>query len=123
MEPVSSSERSQKVVEHHLGSFGSNDLAAVMEDYTEESIVATPDTTFVGLQQIEGFFASLFPLFPTEGTVLELDRMFIENDLAYIVWHASTPSVSVPLGTDTYIILNDKITKQTFAGVINPVTE
>ena len=63
----------------------------------------------------------MFPAFPSEGTVLEIDRMVIENELAYIVWHAKTPTVEVPLGTDTFIIEDGKIKLQTFAGVINPV--
>jgi hypothetical protein len=120
-EPISSNERSQKVLEHHLGSFGANDLAAVMEDYSEESILITPDSTFTGLAAIEGFFSGLIPAFPTEGTTLELDKMVIENELAYIIWHATTPTLEVPLGTDTFIIENDKIVRQTFAGVINPI--
>ena len=117
----SSNEMSQKVVEHHLNSFGANDLAAVMEDYNDMSVIITPDSTFRGNAQIKAFFEGLIPAFPTEGTNFVVDKMVVENELAYIVWHAETPAVIVPLGTDTYIIENDIIVKQTFAGVINPV--
>lgn len=118
--PASSNEMTQKVVEHHLNSFGANDLAAVMEDYNDMSMIITPDSTFKGSAQIQGFFEGLIPAFPTEGTNFVLDKMVVENELGYIVWHAETPAVIVPLGTDTYIVKDNIIVKQTFAGVINP---
>lgn len=118
--PASSSEQSQAVLEHHLKSFGENNLAELIADYTAESIVVTPDSTYVGLEQIENFFTGLLPAFPTEGTTINLDKMVVENDLAYIIWNGDSPSISVPFGTDTFIIVDGKIKKQTFAGVINP---
>lgn len=120
-EPAISSEQSKKVIEHHLAAFGENDLASVMTDYSNESIIITPDSTYTGLEQIESFFVGLFPAFPTEGTTIELDKMVIEDELAYIVWHGKTPTVEVTLGTDTFIIEGNKIKRQTFAGVINPI--
>jgi len=120
-EPIISSEKTKEVIDHHLTAFGQNDLQAVLDDYTDESIIMTPDSTFKGLDQISGLFQGLFQSFPTEGTTFELDNMVIENEVAYIVWHATTPSVEVPLGTDTFIIEDGKIKWQTFAGMINPI--
>jgi len=119
--PEISAEQTQAVLEHHLGAFGENDLAGIMADYTDESMLVTPDLTFVGLAQIESLFTGLLADFPTEGTVFEMDKMVIEGDLAYIIWHASTPTVVASFGTDTFIIQDGKIVKQTFAGIINPV--
>ena len=76
-EPVISSEKTKEVVEHHLASFGQNDLEAVLSDYTEESIIITPDGTLKGLDQIRPFFVGLFEGFPTEGTAFEMDNMTI----------------------------------------------
>ena len=116
-----SNELTKKVLEHHLTAVGENNLSAILDDYSEESIVVTPDSTYIGLKQIKSLFAGMLPAFPTEGTVLEIDRTVIENELAYIVWHAKTPIVEVPLGTDTFIIEDGKIKLQTFAGIINPI--
>jgi hypothetical protein len=120
-EPEISREQTKSVLEHHLAAFGENDLVSIMADYSNESIVVTPDSTYVGLKQIEAFFVSVFPAFPVEGTTSEIDRIVIENELAYVVWHAETPTVEVPLGTDTFIIEDGKIKLQTFAGIINPI--
>lgn len=119
--PEINGEQTQAVLDHHLAAFGENDMAGIMADYTEESRVFTQDSTFVGLAQIESLFTGLLVNFPTEGTVFEMDKMVVENDLAYIIWHATTPTVDVPFGTDTFIIQDGKIVQQTFAGVINPI--
>jgi hypothetical protein len=119
--PVVSNELTQKVLEHHLTAVGENNLSSILDDYSEESVVVTPDSTYIGLKQIESFFVGIIPAFPTEGTVLEIERTVIENELAYIVWRAKTPIVEVPLGTDTFIVEDGKIKLQTFAGIINPI--
>ena len=108
------------VLEHHLNSFGANDLEAILEDYTDESILITQDSTYVGLEQIKGLFVGLFPAFPTGESEINLDKMVINNEMAFIVWHGSSPSVEVPFATDTFIIMDGKIVRQSFAGIINP---
>ena len=50
-----------------------------------------------------------------------MDNMVIENEVVYIIWYCSTPSLDIPLGTDTFIIKDGKINVQTFAAVLNPV--
>lgn len=116
-----SSDTTRQVLEHHLGAFGQNDLEAIISDYTDASIVVTPDSTYKGLEQIRSFFTGLLPSFPTEGTTVEMDKIVVENELAYIIWHTTTPSVEVSFGTDTFIIEGGKIKRQTFAGVMSPV--
>jgi hypothetical protein len=122
-EPVISTEQSQAVLNHHLEAFGQNDLDGIIADYTEESILITPDSTYKGLEQIRGLYEGLFPLFPTDGTVLELDKMVVDGSVAYIIWHASTPAIEVPFATDSFIVVDGKIMNQTFAGIINPKEE
>ena len=119
-EAVISTKKSQEVLNHHLATFGQNDLEALMTDYTENSVVITPDTTYTGLASIKALFGNLLPLFPTEGTDFKVDQMIVQDDLAYIVWHANTPTVDIPLGTDTYLIEDGKILRQTFAAAVNP---
>ena len=120
-EAVINQETTQKVLDHHLAAFGANDLDAIMEDYADEATLITPDSTFHGKEQIMNFFEGLFPSFPSEGTAFTIDKAVVDNEVAYILWHATTPTIEVPLGTDTFIILDGKIKIQTFAGVINPL--
>jgi predicted SnoaL-like aldol condensation-catalyzing enzyme len=104
------------LVQRHLSAFLDNDLEAVLSDYTDESMLVTADATYSGRQAIRGFFAKLVPLFPKEKSRLDLDRMVVDGEMAFIVWHATTPAVKVTLGTDTFVLKDGKIHRQTFVG-------
>lgn len=116
--PVIDGAMTEKVIKHHLEAFGSGDMDALLSDYTEESVVITPDTTLIGLEPIKALFENLGSLFPAEGTEFVLDRMDVNDELGYIIWHANTPIVTIPLGTDTYVVEDGKIMKQTFAAKV-----
>lgn len=111
-----------RLLTHHLSSFQANDLDALMSDYTDESILITAAATYEGITGIRGFFAALIPQFPTGSTRLELDRMTVIDNLLFIVWHASTPTVKVALGTDTMLVRQGKIHRQTFAGHMEQIS-
>ena len=123
VEQVVSTELTQAVLNNHLESFGKNDRDGLLSDYTEESVLITPDSIYKSLEQISGLYEGLVPLFPAEGTVLEMDKMIVDGGMAYIIWHASTPVIEVPFATDSFIIKDGKIIHQTFAGIINPKEE
>jgi ketosteroid isomerase-like protein len=108
----------RNIVMHHLGSFQDNDLEAVIGDYTNESVFITQDATYKGLEEIKDFFTGLMIHFPKQKSSFELDKVVVDNELVYIVWHANTPSLDVAMGTDTFIIRNGKIYQQTFAGLL-----
>lgn len=110
------SETSKKIILNHLNSFQLNDLNAVMGDYTNESVLITQDGTYRGLDAIKSFFVRLIIHFPKDKSSFDLDSLVIEDEFVYIVWHARTPSLNVPLGSDTFVICNGKIHQQTFVG-------
>jgi len=116
---TSADEISKEVVMHHLNSFLNNNLEAVMSDYTNESVLITRDTTYTGLEEISAFFVGLSMHFPQQKSNLVLDKVAANDDLVYIVWHANTPSLLVPIGSDTFIIKDGKIYQQTFVGQLN----
>jgi predicted SnoaL-like aldol condensation-catalyzing enzyme len=110
------------LLERHLSAFLDNDLEAVLSDYTDESMLVTADASYTGRQAIRGFFAKLVPLFPKEKSRLDLDRMVVDGEMAFIVWHATTPAVKVTLGTDTFVLKDGKIHRQTFVGQMHQQT-
>ena len=116
-------EISKEVVKHHLSSFLNNNLEAVMSDYTNESVLITRDTTYTGLEEISLFFVGLSMHFPQQKSNLVLDKVIANDDLVYIVWHANTPSLQVPIGSDTFIIKDGKIYQQTFVGQLNFINQ
>jgi hypothetical protein len=117
----SSEEKTKEVLDHHWETFKANDLDGVMADYTDESILITPDKTFKGLAEIRENFVSAFSVFPKDSSTLQLDKAIVQQDIGYIIWQATAPKVKVTFGTDTFIIKNGKIIQQTFAGVFSPM--
>lgn len=115
-----SQEKTQEVLEHHWIAFKENDLEAVMADYSEESMLITPDATYKGLDAIRENFERAFTAFPKEQSTLQLNKTVVEKDVGYILWQASTPTFELTYGTDTFIIQDGKIVRQTYAGVSNP---
>ncbi|MEO6000236.1 MAG: hypothetical protein ABIN89_25590 [Chitinophagaceae bacterium] len=109
---------SSTVVMHHLSSFLDNDMKALMSDYTNESVLITQDAIYTGLTEIESYLAGLVIHFPKGKANLELDKIVVRDKLVYIVWHATTPTLQVTLGSDTFIIKEGKIFIQTFVGVM-----
>lgn len=109
----------QKVLDHHWETFVNNDLEGVMEDYTEESVLITPDTTYRGLDAIRENFVNAFEAFPSGGSTLTLNKSVVEKDVGYILWQASTEDFELRFATDTFIIRDGKIIRQTYGGVTN----
>lgn len=105
----------QATLEHHLEAFHKNDLDEIMNDFTEQSEVWTPDGAIVGLEAIRSFFSYAFTLFPKESTRLDISQMIVKRNKAYIVWTAESAIINVPIGTDSFEIKDGKILWQSFA--------
>jgi hypothetical protein len=114
--------KTKEVFDHHLKAFQQNDLDGVMSDYTEESILITPEKTYTNLADLREGFAGAFKASPTQGTTMTVIKSVVTKDLAYMVWKATTPTMEFKYCTDTFIIQNGKIIQQTFAGDIVPLT-
>lgn len=117
--PVISEEKTREILDHHFKAFQENDLEETMKDYTEESILILPDTTYRGMAAIRTNFENAFKLFPRDSTTMVLTQSTVAHDIGYIIWTAKTPQMEVSFGTDSFIIHNGKIVRQTFAGVFN----
>ena len=109
--------QTEAVLGHHLESFGSKDVNAIMEDYAEDSVLVTQDASFEGIAAIRGFFEAFMPgITPEILANFTMDRQVVHGELAYIVWNAGN---LIPLGTDTFVIRNGKIKFQTFAAYMS----
>lgn len=111
----------RKVLDHHIETFKANDLEGVMSDYTEESILITPDRTYKGLAEIRENFVAAFTVLPTSGTTMTLTKTEVVKDIGYMVWKATTPTLEFKYATDTYVVVNGKILSQTYAGDVVPL--
>ena len=109
-------QQTKDVVEHHWKAFQENNLEEVMADYTERSILITPDSIYRGLEAIRGNFILAFKAFPREQNPLKLNKTVVERDVAYILWQANTSAFDLLFATDTFIIQDGKIISQTYGG-------
>ncbi len=110
----------QSVLDHHMKSFQANDLEATLADYTEDSILITPDKTYKGLAEIRENFVGAFAVLPKDSMVFKMNKSVVVKDVAYIVWEADTPKLRFAYCTDSFIVQNGKIVRQTFAGLVTP---
>jgi ketosteroid isomerase-like protein len=105
------------VLDHHWVAFKNNDLEETMKDYTEESVLITPGATFTGLTEIRNNFVNAFKAFPKDSTTFTLDKSIVVKDVGYILWKSKTPTFNLSYATDTFIIREGKIIRQTYAGM------
>jgi len=102
----------------HLSAFQANDLQAVLADYNRHAVLITREATYTGKAAIRAFFEALVLHFPAAQTSFTLHQVTGYKNVIMIIWEASTPTLSVLLGTDTFIIHRGKIIQQTFAAHI-----
>ena len=86
---------------------------AIMRDYTDDSLLISPDSSLRGLAEIRPFFERFLADSPPELlAAMTIVRREVQGEIAYIVWKAEP---FIPLATDTFLIRDDKIVTQTFA--------
>ncbi|ABM34510.1 nuclear transport factor 2 family protein [Paracidovorax citrulli] len=101
----------QSVLDHHLNAFPQG-IEELLKDYDESSALVTPDKTFKGRKEIEGFFqAFLDGADPAFWPAFRITSMSTVGEVAYLVWEAKP---FVPMATDTLYVRDGKIAVQTF---------
>ena len=110
----------QETLNHHLQSFGAGNLDGILSDYTDESVILTPDGALRGLKQIRPFFEAMLAEFAKPGASFSMGQTVLEGETAFITWSAETADNVYELGTDTFVVKNGKIAIQTFAAKATP---
>lgn len=112
------SQATAAILTHHLEAFGEG-VDALMEDYTEDSVLMTPGANYQGLTEIRVFFTAFLDSLPDELIgALKVKRQEVLGNVAYVVWEAKP---WIPMGTDTFLIKGGRIALQTFAAHAVPV--
>jgi hypothetical protein len=102
----------EKTLNHHIQSFADS-LDAIMQDYTADSVLFTPNGPLRGLEPIRTFFGDFLRTSPPELLrAMTLVRQDIHDEVAYIIWKAEP---FIPLATDTFVVRDGKIAAQSFA--------
>jgi len=105
----------EAVIRNHLRA-ATIGVDAILEDFTEESVLVTHDATYRGLAEIRRFFTALFrDLPPGFFTTMRINREEIVGEHAYLLWERK-PIISQ--ATDTFVVRNGKILFQTFTAAL-----
>jgi hypothetical protein len=110
----SESSVTETVVRNHLQAFlEQKGIAAILNDYDENARFYSEAKIYQGKQEIHGFFTDFIGSLPAGGIEdFSLRSQRVDGNIAYITWSVGS---DIPLGTDTFIVNNDKIVSQTFA--------
>lgn len=97
----------------HLQAASERDVDRILADYTDESVLYTPDGPKRGRDELRTFFTELLEKLP-DGWFesFRMLRREVCGEVGYLLWKADP---HVPLATDTFIVRNGKIVTQTFA--------
>jgi hypothetical protein len=110
----------EDVLDHHLDAFTDQDLDETLVDYSDDSVIITNMGVFRGLDEIEKLFSGLYEEFSQAGSEVDLEQKTVEDEYAYIVWNGETPDNDYEFCTDTFVIRDETIHRQTFAGKVAP---
>ena len=110
----------QSVFEHHLEAFAAGDIDEILKDYTEDTVVIYDDRVARGLPEIRDFFRHWLEELLPPGCRFDLERMQVVDDLVFITWTAESEKLVFDLGTDTFLIRDGKVQRQTVAAKIRP---
>lgn len=109
----------KRVLEDHLQAMSMGDIKTLMYDYTDDSILITPNGSFKGLSAIEEEFLKLFTDYPP-GSIFNLIKQIIHEDYILLIWAGESKKVVIPFVADTFVIKNSKIIFQSSVGRFIP---
>ena len=105
----------EAVIRNHLRA-ATIGVDAILEDYTEASVLVTNDATYRGPAEIGRFFTALLKSLPAGFfETMKLIREEFVGELAYILWERK-PIIS--RATDTFVVRDGKILFQTFTAAL-----
>ena len=100
------------LIQNHLQA-ARKGVDAVMQDFTDGSVLITPDATYRGLAEIRQFYATFLNGLPKGFfDAFKMNRQEVVGDVAYILWEAKPWLL---LATDTFVVRDGKFLFQTFA--------
>jgi hypothetical protein len=108
--------KTQEVFDRHFKAFKENNIDMIMADYADDAVLVSINGTANGKAEIKALFERVFKVFPKDSSNYETIKNVMKGDIAYTVWKCKTPKVEYQFATDTFIIQDGKIIRQTFAG-------
>lgn len=111
----------REVFDHHIRALGAGEIDDLLSDYTDDSVVIGPDGVTRGLPAIRAMFDNFLSGLLKPGTYdFSLDKLHVDGDIAFVLWHAKCAGADITFAADTFVIRNGKIAVQTFGPKLEP---
>ena len=101
----------EEVLASHEAALGEQNPDKISIHYAKDAVLIVNGTTYAGPMAIARFYAELILDLP--DATWRTDVAVIHQDLAYVEWACESASSSVRFGTDTFVVMNGLITRQT----------
>jgi ketosteroid isomerase-like protein len=110
----------QAVLDRHMSTFGSQDMAGILADYAPEAVLFTPNGPVRGTEELRKMFEGMFVEWAKPGVIFELKQQIVDGNHAYVFWDAETADNVYEAGSDGFVVENGKIVAQFFSAKITP---
>jgi hypothetical protein len=109
------------VFDRHLRHELAGDLDAILSDYAPDAIVATPQGIGTGYDYIRRNYEQVLPLI---GSLELTPSVQVQGEVVYLTFRGHRDGNDELLGTDTFVIRDDRIQMHTFyAHAPNPAVD
>lgn len=106
-------DKTKSTMARHRQAMRSGDMDAVMSNFAEDAVFITQEGIVRGRDQIRRFIEYGLDNMPQGyGEAVEVLQEYYEGEVGYLVYSAK-PFVN--MGTDTWVVRDDKIIAQTYA--------
>lgn len=100
-----------QVLDSHEAALLAQDAAKVSLHYAPDAVLIVNGQTFRGPDQIAAMYAALIRELP--DAAWRTDVAVIHDDLAYVEWACDAATSRVEFGTDTFVVADGRIVRQT----------
>lgn len=101
----------EQVLASHEAALGEQDAAKIARHYAQDAVLIINGKTYLGPSDIAMVYAQLINALP--DATWRTDAAVIHDDLAYVEWACDSAAAQVVFGTDTFVVANGLITRQT----------
>lgn len=103
--------KTEDVLARHEMALGAQNPDEIATLYAKDAVVVVNGATYCGPREIARFYATLIRDLPAARW--RTDVAVVHGDLAYVEWACAAATSRVDFGTDTFVVANGLITRQT----------
>lgn len=100
-----------QVLDSHEAALGEQNATKVSTHYAPDAVVIANGNTYHGPEAIALMYTQLINELP--DATWRTDTAVVHDDLAYVEWACESAASKVEFGTDTFIVADGLITRQT----------